>query len=287
VNTFTDLTARKADRIIRSRARSFYLASVFLPSAVRRDVRFMYAYYRTVDDLVDQPPPSWSRARVQEELERLRIQEIAPPMLNALLLEIAQIARRHQVPIRLLDMIIEGARFDLERKVIETMDDLIEYSVLVAGSVGMVMSHVLGARDEVSVAAARDLGVAMQLTNVLRDVVEDADHGRVYLPREDLERCGCSLSAQKPGRLTPEFQEVLRVVALEARRRYIRGWSGIARLDPSVRFSIALAATLYSRILDKIERSDFDVFTGRVRVGRIEKWALVMPTYMHHRQTLR
>ncbi len=247
----------------------------------------MYAYYRTVDDLVDQPPPSWSRARVQEELERLRIQEIAPPMLNALLLEIAQIARRHQVPIRLLDMIIEGARFDLERKVIETMDDLIEYSVLVAGSVGMVMSHILGARDEVSVAAARDLGVAMQLTNVLRDVVEDADHGRVYLPREDLERCGCSLSAQKPGRLTPEFQEVLRVVALEARRRYIRGWSGIARLDPSVRFSIALAATLYSRILDKIERSDFDIFTGRVRVGRIEKWALVMPTYMHHRQTLR
>jgi len=247
----------------------------------------MYAYYRTVDDLVDQPPPSWSRARVQEELERLRIREIARPMLNALLLEIAQIARRHQVPIRLLDMIIEGARFDLERKVIETMDDLIEYSVLVAGSVGMVMSHILGARDEVSVAAARDLGVAMQLTNVLRDVVEDADHGRVYLPREDLERRGCSLSAQKPERLTPEFREVLRVVALEARRRYIRGWSGIARLDPSVRFSIALAATLYSRILDKIERSDFDVFTGRVRVGRIEKWALVMPTYMHHRQTLR
>jgi phytoene synthase len=246
----------------------------------------MYAYYRAIDDLVDQPPEGWARREVEEELSRLQLSSNSAQGAG-LLPEIARIRERYGIPAAPLEMIIDGARFDLDRRAIETMHDLIAYSVLVAGSVGMVMSHILGAGDDVSLEAASDLGVAMQLTNVLRDVAEDAQRGRLYLPRAELTSQGASLPAQSSIADTRALRRVLESVALEARRRYSRGRSGIDRLDPSVRFSIALATTLYSRILDKIEESDFDVFAGRVHVGKIEKWALVMPTYLHHRQVLR
>ena len=104
-----------------------------------------------------------------------------------------RLAERYNIPVDYLCLVLEGARFDLEMRTIETRQELIRYSVLMAGSVGMVMSHILGARDPESLAAASDLGVAMQITNILRDVGEDLSRGRIYLPLDELQAHGCEI----------------------------------------------------------------------------------------------
>lgn len=283
-----DPVTREATRLTRSSARSFYLASLFLPRSIRRDVHVIYAYYRTVDDLVDEPPKGWSRTRISEELQWWEDGLLDRHCDDhALLRRLISIADCHAIPRRYLTLVLHGARLDLECAEPESMEDLIEYSVLVAGSVGMVMAHVLRARNERAVQAARDLGVAMQLTNVLRDVAEDMERGRIYLPREELRRVRFDPSKLEQRVLLPELRVVIEAIMKEARRRYALGESGIRMLDPQVRFSIMLAATLYSRILDKIERQGCDVFAGRAHLGTIEKWAMAMPTYMRFRHLVR
>ncbi len=277
--------ARRASRLTRGKARSFYLASLFLPSTVRSDVHALYAYYRTVDDLADVPPDGFSRqdclALLCEWEEALRGTRTAkdPFVCGAV-----RLADRYDVPIDYLCLVLEGARFDLEMRAIHTRQELVRYSVLMAGSVGMVMSHVLGARDAVSMSAASDLGVAMQITNVLRDVGEDLGRGRIYLPLEDLQTHGYSLGALKRAEVDASFRDLVRSLAQVAREYYDSGMQGISRLDHTSQFSVHLAATFYRRILDKIEEQGYNVFTRRASLKATEKWMITMPTYLAHRQ---
>jgi phytoene synthase len=279
---------RRAAQLTRGKARSFYLASLFLPASVRREVHTLYAFYRTVDDLVDEPPEGMGRRDIESMLidwESALRGTNTPD--NPFVAGAVKLAETHAIPVDYLCMVLEGARFDLDVTILQTRQDLIHYSVLMAGSVGMVMSYLLGASDADSLVAANDLGVAMQITNVLRDVGEDLGRGRVYLPREELEYHGYSLGALKRGEVDESFCRVMRSLASEARGYYESGLQGIARLDQSVQFSIYLAATLYGRILDKIEENGFNVFTRRASLNASEKWSLTMPTYLAHRQLTR
>lgn len=279
---------RSASRLTRSRARTFYLASLFLPRRVRREVHVIYAYYRAVDDLVDEPQPGLSIDAIKRRLSDWEDELCGRrPLSWELLGEIQRLAEKHSIPADYLTMVLRGARFDLDLQSIETLQELLDYSVLVAGSVGMVMACVLGARSEPALSAACDLGVAMQLTNVLRDVREDYARGRVYLPSAEMSIAGCGAEVLARGVVTPEFCAVLQCLIEEARRRYQSGADGVRYLDSSVQFSIFLAANLYARILDKIEREQFDVFARRVRLGAIEKWALTMPLLLQHRSVYR
>jgi 15-cis-phytoene synthase len=278
-------SARSALRLTKSKARSFYLASLFMPSSVRADVHSLYAFYRTVDDLVDEPFDACSR---QGRLDTLLTWEDAlrggQPADNGFVGGAIGLADRYNIPIDYLCLVLEGARFDLEMRTIETKQELIHYSVLMAGSVGMVMSYILGARDSESLSAASDLGVAMQITNVLRDVGEDLTRGRIYLPLDELQKYGCAIGDLKRGRVNEPFCGVMQSLALLAREYYDSGMQGIPRLDRSSQFSIYLAATLYRRILDKIEEQGFNVFGRRAGLGAAEKWMMTMPTYLAHRQ---
>jgi 15-cis-phytoene synthase len=283
-----DAVGHEARNITRSRARSFYLASLFLPASIRRDVHVVYAYYRTIDDLVDEPPPGWSPSSIARQLDwwddgLFHRQAGELPLLT----ELQLVAERYAIPPAYLALVLQGARFDLECRRPETMDDLVEYSVLVAGSVGMVMCHILGSAEQSAIEAARDLGVAMQLTNVLRDVAEDLERGRVYLPRAEMEMAACDADVLHRRAVSPELRVVLERIMTLARSKYAVGQAGIPYLDSSVRFSIVLAATLYSRILDKIERQEYNVFAGRAHLGTVEKWALAMPAYIQHRSLAR
>lgn len=280
--------ARQATRLTRTRARSFFLASLFLPSATRKNVHALYAYYRTVDDLADDPH---ARSNCQENLNildrwegSLRGQVVST---NPFVDGVSQLAARHRIPVEHLTMVLEGARFDLEMRTIQTREELIRYSVLMAGSVGMVMSRLLGATDTDALAAASDLGVAMQITNILRDVGEDLARGRIYLPLEELEAHGYSVGALRRNVVDESFCAVMESLAHLAREYYDSGMRGIPRLDRSSQFSVYLAATLYRRILDKIEEQEFNVFTHRASVRAAEKWLMTMPTYLAHRQVVR
>lgn len=274
----------EARRITRQRARSFFLASLFLPRAVQRDVHVIYAYYRTVDDLVDEPPLGFTSAEVHAELEHWNSwitgdDEGAPPLASELL----AVARRHDVPSEYLTMVLEGGRWDLEAWPISTFDDLLRYSILVAGSVGMVMARVLGARHPAAEQCAQDLGVAMQITNILRDVNEDQLRGRVYLPTDVLQRYNCPPLLPSHLPLDPVVGEVIRELVPQARLLYRSGMAGVRYLPPNAQFSIYLATRLYAGILDKIERRNYDVLSGRARLGAGEKWLMVLPAYVEHR----
>ncbi len=279
---------RSASRLTRSRARTFYLASLFLPRPIRREVHLIYAYYRAVDDLVDEPQPGLSIDGIKRRLSDWEDELYGrQPLSWELLGEIQRLAEKHSIPTQYLTMVLHGARFDLDLRSIGTLQELLDYSVLVAGSVGMVMACVLGARSEPALSAACDLGVAMQLTNVLRDVREDYARGRVYLPSAEMTMAGCGAEVLARGVVTPQFCAVLRCLLEEARRRYQSGADGVRYLDSSVQFSIFLAANLYARILDKIEREQFDVFARRVRLSSMEKWVLTMPLLLQHRAVYR
>ncbi|PZS02819.1 MAG: hypothetical protein DLM70_09745 [Chloroflexi bacterium] len=269
---------------MRSRARTFYLASLFLPQPVRSDVRLIYAYFRTIDDLVDEP----GHGSVDEVFAELRRWEDALlgrraeafPSLGPML----RVADRYRIPIEHFVTVIEGARFDVRMQTVDTLEELIHYCTLVAGSVGIVMAHVLGAEAPEAFEAANDLGVAMQITNILRDVGEDVRRDRLYLPLAELARAGCSPDSVRMGHLSPGLRTVMRLLMSEARQRYRRGEDGTGLLDPYAKFAVHLSARLYEQILVKIERRNFDVFTERARVGSVEKWLLALPAYAQHRQ---
>lgn len=276
---------REAARLTRSRARTFYLASLFLPLDIRRDVHVMYAYYRTIDDLVDEPPSGFTRTDILEALDGWgRVINGEGAGQTDLMSEVVRVAGKRGIPRSYLAMVIEGARSDLDFRCMESWESLYDYSVLVAGSVGMVMSHVLGASKPEAITAACDLGVAMQVTNVLRDVAEDQKRGRVYLPLTVMERHGCSLEMTANGTVTSAFREVMIELSDHAREYFRRGSYGIRYLPARSQYSVYLAASLYAAILDKIEREDFDVFSRRAHLGTREKWAAAAPLYVSHRR---
>jgi 15-cis-phytoene synthase len=287
-----------AEAIMRQRAHSFALAARLLPAPQRRPTTVLYALFRTLDDLVDEPPAGWGRARVAAELDAweawLRA-ELPPEGPSPLCLEVSAVVRRHAIPRAPLLAMIAGQRADLWHQPPADFAALERYCQQVASSVGEAMCYVLGAPTPATLAAARDLGVAMQLTNILRDVGEDLAAGRCYLPTDELVHFGCAPPWDDPpcdhhdGQTLHRQRVALVPVAWprealmpllafqiqRARAYYRRGRRGVWLLPPAVRPAILLAARLYERILDCIERDGYEVFGRRAHTSRAEK-ALVI-----------
>jgi phytoene synthase len=264
--------------VFRARARTFWFAARFLPADRRHAVAGLYAVARAVDDLVDEPPPTLPPADVLAQLAAWRgwLQQptlLAPPD-PALAAEVTPALLAHRVPPAYLQMLVDGVASDLARSEVRSWSELRAYCVLVASSVGLAMCHLLGAGDDpLARDAAVELGIAMQLTNILRDVGADLRAGRVYLPTEDLATHGYSpdrlewLAERVAGigsaALDERFRDLMRTQIARARAHYVRGMDGVARLPADCRLAILLAARLYQAILDEIEAANYDVFTRR------------------------
>ena len=270
------------ERIIRRHARSFYFAARFLPPATRRDVFALYAFYRTVDDLVDCRPPGCSPAMVVEELNTWRqcIHSRTPrqgfhPVFPAL----RAVTEKYAIPRRYLLEVLDGVEHDLYPSHFHTFDELRHYCYQVAGSVGLVMAHVLGAAGDTALDRACTLGIAMQLTNVLRDVGEDLERGLIYLPAEEMSRFGYSAERLATRRVDADFVSLMRMQIARAREYYRGGLEGIGLLPRGARFPILLAARMYGGIMRQIERSGYDVFRARAHTGLPEKLWLAGQSY--------
>src|SRR5690349_19363880 len=177
--------------VFRSRARTFWFAARFLPAERRHAVASLYAFARAVDDLVDEPLPTRDREAIVAELAAWRVwvqhptEHVAPEPVLAR--RVLPVLRAHGVPAEYLQMLVDGVSSDLTRVEIRTWSELRAYCVLVASSVGLAMCHLLGAGDDpLARDAAVELGIAMQLTNILRDVGADLRAGRIYLPADEL-----------------------------------------------------------------------------------------------------
>jgi phytoene synthase len=243
----------------RSVARTFSLACRMLPRSVRDDVYLLYLVFRTLDDLVDEGRPE-AEGRVAA-VAAWAAGEPGPPTREVEVLE--RLAARHPLPREALSEFCAGMRHDLARETIESEADLDRYCFRVAGTVGLVMTSVLGAGDPVRAQpAAAALGMAMQRTNILRDIDEDAEGGRVYLARETLARYG----AAAPGRR----EALLRDQIARADALYDQGLAGTRLLLRGGR-AVAAAGAMYREILRQIERDGFGARPGRAAVRPARK----------------
>jgi phytoene synthase len=255
---------RSGHVLLAEKARTFRLATAMLPAGLHDDIAVLYAFCRTADDLVDE-------ARDEAAL-RLLEREIAGfaeprPLVRAL----RDIARRRGVSLCHAQALLEGVRNDLGHVEIENDSELLAYSWQVASTVGLMMSRVLGVDDPAAEAHAADLGLAMQLTNIVRDVREDALLGRVYLPRTRLAAHGLTADDVLEGR----GREGVRLVCLElldlADQYYASGEAGLRYIPLRARVGVAVAQRVYASIGWRIRATGHHPLDGRLVVPRSEK----------------
>jgi 15-cis-phytoene synthase len=277
----------RAERVTADWARSFYFASRFLPRPKRRAVFALYDYCRHADNLVDERGTRPVEA-VRDELAELgaeitAIHEGHGPTSDRWL-ALADTLRRYEVPLAPLLELIEGVATDLEPVAMPTYDALHRYCQLVAGGVGLMLGPVLGAEPQRFREPAAGLGVAMQLTNVLRDVGEDLAAGRCYLPADELARFGVTDAMLDARRVTPEFRALMRFQVARA-RRYFTAADVVVSLFPAdgSRLTVRLMQRTYAGILDGIERLDYDVFRARAYVSTPRKLMILGRVLMAER----
>jgi len=255
------------EAITRFHSRTFYLAASLLPRNQRRAVHALYAFCRVSDDLVDR---AGEDGCPEEALNAWRRRALAshPPADDQVALAWADTRARYCIPLQYAEQLIEGVAYDLRVKRYHTFDDLAVYAYGVASTVGLMAMHIVGFAGERVIPYAVKLGIALQMTNILRDVAEDWQAGRLYLPLEELIDIGLSESDIACGRMTDRWRDFMRFQIERARCLYAESMPGIAFLDPTGRFAIAAAAELYRGILDDIEANDWDIFTRRAYVSR-------------------
>ncbi len=252
------------DSLTALHSRSFYLASGLLPAEKRRATRALYAFCRVTDDLVDRATgDEW--AQLAAWRRRILTTNPAPDDLVAVAWTDARL--RYGVPVRYAEQLIDGVAKDLARVRYQTFEELTAYCYCVASTVGLMSMHIVGYAGSHAVPYAIKLGVALQITNVLRDIAEDWRLDRIYLPQADLARFELSEADLTAGRVTDQWRAFMRFQIERNRRLYQEAMPGIRLLDPDGRFAIAAAADLYCAILEDIEAHDYDVFTRRAHVG--------------------
>jgi phytoene synthase len=254
--------------ITASHSRSFYLASGLLPADKRRAARALYAFCRTSDDIVDH-----SSGGVEATLSswRQRVSLSDPPKDDLIAVAWADTRWRYRIPHPYAEQLIDGVARDLQQSRYTTFEELATYAYGVASTVGLMSMHIIGFAGPAAIPYAIKLGVALQMTNILRDVGEDWQADRVYLPQEELAAFELTEADLAAGRVDRRWRAFMQFQIERNRRLYAEAWPGIALLNADGRFAIAAAAGLYRAILDDIEAHDYDVFRRRAHVGGWEK----------------
>ena len=262
--------------VARSAARNFYYGFRLLPRPKHEALCALYAFMRWVDDISDaQGDPAAKQRGLDAARDVLRQTLAGDYRGNLILPAFHRTLETYRIPPRYIEELIAGAEMDLTVAAYPTFDRLREYCYRVAGTVGQCCVHVFGASDPHSLDLAERLGLAFQLTNILRDVAQDFAMGRVYLPQEDFERFHC-----RPEELAappaPALREMLRFEADRAWRFYGEGAELLSIIPEDSRAALWALGRIYSGILDKIEARAYDVQSSRARLSTAEKtWILV------------
>jgi len=258
---------RICERVTRKAAANFYYGIRLLPADKRRAMSAAYAYARRVDDIGDGSLPA---DRKLADLAATRGALVEGDPDDAVMVALADARSRFPLPREAFTDLLDGVQMDVEGTRVETFDELVVYSRAVAGSIGRICVGIFGASDmERALPLADDLGVAMQITNVLRDVREDFRRGRVYLPGEDLRRFGCAEDLESsPPRATAEL---IRFETGRGREWFARGLQLLPLLDGRSRACVRAMTGIYRRILGQIERDPHQVLRRRVSLPAWEK----------------
>ena len=261
--------------LLRKGSKSFAAAAMLLPGRVRGGATALYAFCRVADDAIDE-----ARGEVGEALAglhgRLDAAYRGAPKDDPVDRALARTAAEHRIPRALMDALLEGFAWDAEGRRYETLSDLIAYAARVAAAVGAMMTVIMGPRDPRVIARACDLGVAMQLTNIARDVGEDVRAGRLYLPLAWLREAGIDPDAflARPA-MGPALGALVELLLARAEELYVRAEDGISMLPSDCRASMFAARFIYAEIGRAIERAGYDSVSGRAVVPlRTKLWLL-------------
>lgn len=270
--------------ITRIHAKTFYMATRFLPNHKQRSIFAIYGLCRYLDDLVDEAEDlidnnEISYLEINERLDSFKTNLIdsyrGVSQNDSILVAFADTLKRYEISLELPLLLLEGVKMDLHKTRYNTFDELYDYSYKVASVVGLMTSEVFGYTNKKALDYAVDLGIAMQLTNILRDVGEDLRRDRIYLPADELENFGIRHQSLMDMENTPEFREFMSFQIERARRYYSEADKGIFMLDLDSRLPVLLARENYSRILDKIEDNDYNVFDQRAYLNSAEKLSIL------------
>ena len=252
---------KQAEKITAKHSKSFYFASGLLPEEKRSAVRALYAFCRTVDDIVDES----ANPEQDSQLDYWRgMVEGASFADNDLVAAAwADTLIRYHIPRHYALQLIDGVARDLLQTRYQTFDELATYCYGVASTVGLMSMYIVGFKTNEAIPYAIKLGVALQMTNILRDVGEDYKNGRLYLPRQEMAFYGIREEEIAEGRLTDNWRQFMKFQIDRTRQLYQESWSGVKMLEREGQLAIGAASVFYSGILDEIEKNDYDVFTRR------------------------
>lgn len=272
-----DLTA---DEIIRNSGSSFSYTFSFLPQHKRTAIRTVYAFCRCTDDLVDSEASEAEKTRGlaawKEEFELAMEGRSAYRILN----QLVRIARDFSIPVDLFRQLIFGVEMDLNRRLYRSFEDLKDYCYHVASTVGLMCIEIFGYKSPRTRDYAVNLGIAMQLTNIIRDVRADAQDGRIYIPRDELDRFGVDLTRPSHLAYSDSFVDLMRLQTGRARAFYQNADVALPLEDRRRLLPARMMHNIYFRLLEKIEDRKHDVLSGRVSVSTGEKLATAFRTWM-------
>jgi len=276
--------AKFVSRLTRKSRSNFFYAFLLLPRAQREAIFAVYAFCRIVDDAVDEGADRTAQraelARWRDEIARVwGAGEPEHPAAQRL----REAVRQFPIPREALEEIIAGVEMDLDTASYETFKDLYPYCYRVASAVGLCSIAIFGYTDPRAQDYAINLGVALQLTNILRDVQVDARIGRVYLPQEDLRRFGVTPEELRAGRYSPAFEALMAFEAARAREYYARAWRGLPAADHRSLFAAEIMGRTYFALLQAIEARGFDVFRERVTVPTRRRIAIALACWARAR----
>ena len=269
---------KQAERITSEYSKSFYFASALLPEEKRSAVRALYAFCRTVDDIVDESADH--EANSQLDYWRTMVDTASFKDNDLVAAAWADTLIRYHIPRHYALQLIDGVARDLVQSRYQTFDELATYCYGVASTVGLMSMHIIGFKTAKAVPYAIKLGVALQMTNILRDVGEDYRNGRIYLPREELVFYGIHEADIAAGRVTNNWRQFMKFQIDRTRQLYADSWAGVIMLEREGQLAIGAASVFYQGILEEIERNDYDVFTRRASLNAFGKASRIPSLWM-------
>ncbi len=270
-----------ARRVMAQHSKSFTVASRLLDPKTAGAVAVLYAWCRRADDAVDTSPPGEQAERLLELRTEIETLSAGQPQADAMLGQLQRVFREYRVPAAYPRTLLDGMEMDVNGQRYATFAELFSYCYRVAGVVGVMLCHVFGVRRPAALRNAAQLGMAMQLTNIARDVLEDWERGRLYIPDELLERCGAPDLRRALGSALPRSARAPLALALRHLLRQADEWyrsadAGLTALPFRAQLATRAARLVYSRIGRQIAARDYDVFAGRALVSGWAKAGLVI-----------
>ena len=277
--------------VTRREAKNFYYAFLTLPAARRRAIYVVYAFCRHCDDAADAQHPLSENLALLSELRRQLDQTYSGQLPSryssnggerqrGVFMALADVARRYNIPQEYFQEVLSGVESDLTKRRFEDFEELRIYCYQVASVVGLICLQIFGYRDSKAKGHAIDLGLAMQLTNIARDVREDLELDRVYLPRTEMGEFGYSEAELRAGVVNDAFLSLMRFQTQRARKYFQSGFRLLPYLSPRSRSCPAVLGRLYCKVLDHIEAVDYDVLHHRVSLSNTEKLRVTAQTWL-------